>query len=72
MGQTLDMLRETIAVKALDRGDDPGVERTPTLVQQAAVGDVVRERVFERVLEVRKETRLVEELGGLEVIQPRA
>jgi hypothetical protein len=54
MGQTLDILRETIAVKALDRGDDAGVERTPAFVQQAAVGYVVSERVFERVLEVGK------------------
>ena len=33
------------------------------LLQQAPVRDLVRERVLERVLEVREEARLVEELG---------
>ena len=30
------------------------------------------ERVLERVLEIRKQPRLVEELGGLEVVEPAA
>ena len=42
--------------------------RRPTpLLEEAPVGDLVRERVLEGVFEVREEARLVEELGGLEV-----
>ena len=49
------------------RGGDPGVERPPTVLEQAPVGDLVGERVLERVLEIREEARLVEELGRLEM-----
>ena len=41
VGETFEMFCETIAVKPLDRGDDPGVECAPALVQQTAVGHVV-------------------------------
>ena len=40
------------------------------LLQEAAVRDLMRERVFERVVEIREEAGLVEELGGLEVGEP--
>ena len=55
---------------ALDGLDDPRVEHPPALLQQAAVGDLVRERVLEGVLEIREEAGLVEELGGLEWSSP--
>ena len=53
--------------RALDRLDDPGVQRAPPLLEQAAVGHLVGQRVLEGVLEVGEQARLVEELGGLQV-----
>ena len=67
MGQPLDLLGEPVGREPLDRLDDAGVEGAPPVLEQAPVGHLVRQRVLERVLEVRKEPRLVEELGGLEV-----
>jgi hypothetical protein len=43
------------------------VEPSAPVQEHAAIGDLVREGMLERVLEVRKEPSLVEELGGLEV-----
>ena len=57
-------------MERLDRVDDPRVKLAATLLQQAAVRDLVRERVLEGVLEIRKEPGLVEELGGLQVVEP--
>jgi hypothetical protein len=48
--------------------DDLGVERTPTVLEKAAVGNLVRERVLESVLEIGEEARLIQELGPLEVV----
>ena len=70
MGEPLDLL---------SRGDRGGASRSPrrsareargALLQQAAVRDLVGERVLEGVLEIRKEPGLVEELGGLQVVEP--
>ena len=57
-------------MERLDRLDDPRVKLAAALLQQAAVGHLVRERVLERVLEIREEPGLVEELGGLQVVEP--
>ena len=48
------------------------MERAPALLEHAAVGDLVGERVLEGVLEIREEARLVQELGRLEVAEPPA
>ena len=72
MGEPLDLLAEAIPVERLDRLDDPRVKLAAPLLQQAAVRDLVRERVLEGVLEVRKQPRLVEELGGLQAVEPAA
>jgi hypothetical protein len=69
VGEPLDLLVEAIPVERLDRRDDPRVKLAPALLQQATVCHVVRERVLERVLEVRKQTGLVEELGRLESVE---
>jgi hypothetical protein len=45
------------------------MEHPPALLQEAAVGDLMGKGVLEGVLAVGKEARLVEELGGLEVVQ---
>ncbi len=70
--QPLDMLAEAIGVERLDRRHDPGVQRAPPLVEHAAVGHLVGERVLEGVFEIGEEARLVEELGGLQMREPCA
>ena len=52
MRQALDMLREAIAVEPLDRFHNRRVKRLPSILEHAAVGDLVRECVLERVLEI--------------------
>ena len=66
--EPLDLLGQALGVERLDGLDDPGVQRAPALLEQAAVGDLVGERVLEGVLEIREQARLVEELrrpGGV-------
>src|SRR5262249_50273490 len=66
MGELLDVSAEAIPVERLDRVDDPRVKLAPTLLQQAAIRDVVGERVFEGVLDLREEPRFVEKLRRLQ------
>ena len=69
VGQPLGLLGDALGREPLDGLGDAGVQGAPPLVEQAPVRDFVGERVLERVLEVRKEPGLVEELRGLEVRQ---
>jgi hypothetical protein len=69
IGQPLRLLGDALGREPLDGLDDAGVQGTLPVVEQPLVRHLVRERVFERVLEVRKETGLVEELRGLEMSQ---
>jgi len=64
--QPLDVFDEPVGIGGLDGLDDPGVGRTAAVAELAPVRDLVGQRVFEGVFEVGEETRLVEELGGLE------
>jgi hypothetical protein len=70
MGQPLDLSAEAILVERLDRLGDPRVQLASTLLQQATVRDLVRERMLEGVFEIRKQSDLVHELGGLQMVQP--
>jgi hypothetical protein len=72
MRESLDLSAEAIPVERLDRRDDPRVKLASALLPQAAVGDCVSERVVEGVLEIRIEPGLVEELGGLQVVESAA
>ncbi len=69
MGKPLDLLAQTIPVEHLDRVDDPRVQGAPPLLQQAAVGDLVRERMCKRVRENRQRPGLEQKLGGLEAVE---
>ena len=69
MREPLDVLPQAAAVQHLDDADDLGVEQSAPFLKQAAVRHLVRERVLERILEIRKQLRLVEELRGLEIVQ---
>src|SRR6266513_523817 len=61
IGERLEVTGETVAVDRLDRLDDPRVEGSPLLPEQARGGDVAGERVPPPVLEVGEEPGLVEE-----------
>jgi hypothetical protein len=51
-------------MQGLDRLHDLRVQADPAVLEQARIGDFVRERVLERVFEVREETRLEDEFAG--------
>src|SRR5215813_10391848 len=72
MGQPVDLLGHTVGVERFDGLDDPGVERAPPVLEHAPEGDLVSERMFERVLDIWKEARLVQELGCLKVSEAPA
>ena len=56
-------------MERLDRVHDPRVKIPSPLLQEAAVRDLMRERVREGVLEIRIEPGLIDELGGLQVVE---
>ena len=67
--QAFDLLGQPVPSERLEGLDDPGVQHPPPLLEEPAVGHLVREGVLEGVLALGKEARLVEELGRLEVCQ---
>ena len=66
VGEPLRLLGDALGREPLDGLGDPGVERALPVVEQPLVGYLVGQGVLERVLEVREEPGLVEELRGLE------
>src|SRR4051794_14051559 len=69
ISKPLDLFDAAIGVEAFHGAQDRRVERPPPDLQQAAVGDLVGERVLEGVLLLGKETHLVQELRGLQARQ---
>src|SRR5215471_10663839 len=51
MTESIDVLAESIGVKALDGGDNLAMKAAPALLEQTSVGDLVGEGVLERVFE---------------------
>src|SRR5262245_16979294 len=72
MCQPLRLLGQSIPVQLFYRHDDPGMQGTPSLLEETSVGHLVGERVLECIREIRREARLVEKLGRLEVVEPRS
>src|SRR5262249_55294155 len=72
MGKELHLLSQPIGVELLNGGNDPGVKRAPSVLQECAVSERVRERVLKRVLHVREEAGLVEKFSGLKLAQGAA
>ena len=68
----LQVLVESSRVEALDHRQHRAVERKPALLEEASIGDLVGERVLERVLEIWIEPGFVEELGGLQMVLLRS
>ncbi len=63
--QALDLLGQPVPASASRASTMPGMQRPPPLLQEAAVGHLMGEGVLEGVLVLRKEARLVQELGRL-------
>src|SRR2546422_1993962 len=72
MSKSLDVLIKPVGIDSLDRLENPGVECTPAILEEAAVGNLVGQRVLEGVLQLGEEPRLVEELRCLQPGEPLA
>src|SRR5262249_51753958 len=66
MGEALDLLAKTGPVEGFDRVHEPRMEMPSPLLEQSLIGDLMRQRVLEGVLEVREEPRFVQELRPLQ------
>jgi hypothetical protein len=62
VGKLLHMLGQAPGVERLDGCDNPRVEVPSSLVQKVLVRYLMRERVLERVLQIREQAPLVEAL----------
>jgi hypothetical protein len=70
--QALDLLSHPLPSEGLERHDDAHMERPPLLLEQRLVGHLLGEGVLEGVFDVGGESRLVEELGGLQMDEAQA
>jgi hypothetical protein len=66
VGEPLGVLGKAISVKGFDRLDKPRVKLAPPLLQQAAVGHLVGQRMLEGVLGLWEQAHLVQKLRGPE------
>ena len=70
VGQAFDLLVEPGRVEPLDLGDSAAMKFASTPVEQAGICDLVGQGMLEGVLEIRKQAGLVDELGGLQALEP--
>jgi hypothetical protein len=69
VGQAFHVLGQALGIEGLQGLDNPGVQAAPPLLQEAAVGHLMRQGVLKGVLVLREETRFVQELGRLELCE---
>jgi hypothetical protein len=67
VGQTFDLLGPLVPSERLQGLDKAGMEHPPPLMEEAAVGHLLGEGMLEGVDRLRKQARLVQELGVLEM-----
>ena len=68
VGEPLDVLGAALAgIAGLERRDDARVQRAALLFQQRGVGDLLGDRVLERVGEIGHQRARPHEVGGLEL-----
>jgi hypothetical protein len=67
VSQAFDLFGYPVPSERLEGLDDAGMEQSPPLLQQAAVGHLMGQGVLEGIGVFREEARFVEELAGLEV-----
>ena len=66
MGKAFDLLGYPVPGEPLEGLDSASMQRSSPLVQQAAVGHLVRQGMLKGVFRLGEKTRLVQELCGLE------
>src|SRR5262245_41251227 len=69
IGQRVVMLRQALGKDLLDGPRSVPMQHTPSLLQQTSVGHLVGEGVFEGIYGGWEPSRLIEELGGLEMAE---
>ena len=69
VGEAFELFAWTVGGRRLEVLGDRPVELAAALLQQAAVGDLVGQRVLEGVLGFGKQPRLVDELGRLQLTE---
>jgi hypothetical protein len=65
MREQLDHFAQAIRVQPLDRRHDGSMKGAPPILQQAAIGDIVGERMLERIFQIWEQPCLVQELRRL-------
>ena len=70
--QAFDLLGHPVGRERLEGLDNARVQHPPPLLQEAAVGHLLRQGMLEGIGRLGEEARLIEELGGLEVRQAAA
>src|SRR5262249_46847133 len=70
MGEAIDPLNEAVGIQSLDTLGDACVEPSTPVVDEAAIGNLMGQRVLERVFEIREESRFIEQLGALKPGEP--
>ena len=69
--QPFDLVVQPVPRLDLQDLDDAGMQGPPPLIEQRAVSYLMGEGVLEGIGELGKETRLIQELGGLQVREAR-
>jgi hypothetical protein len=72
VGQAFDVLDHPVPGQCFEALDNAGMEHPTPLLEQAAVGHLVRESVLEGILAVGIQTRFVEEFRRLQASEAPA
>ena len=65
--EAFNVLINAVGIQPFDGRDNPGMEGTPTLLRQAAISHLLRQRVLEHIFKLWKQACLIEKLGGLQM-----
>ena len=57
--QLLEVLSQAVRIETFDRLENPGMKHASSLLEKAAIGDVVGEGVLEDVFNIREEAHRV-------------
>ena len=63
--QAFDLLGHPVGRERLKGLDNPGMQHPPPLLEEAAVGHLMRQGMLEGIYRLGKQARLIEKLGGL-------
>src|SRR5258707_7333632 len=69
VSEAFNMLAKPSLIEGFDRRDDPSVERALLALKQAAIGNVVGQRVLERVFQIGEEVHFVKEFRRVKPCQ---